>query len=229
MNEDTDTVGDGQTPPAPGRPALPPISADARLRLVSGRATGSAIAKLAGGSRQYACRLLRQGRSALQIVEELRGPGGRHRYQRSTGQAGADGVATDKGGGAHGAGGPDPRSLSDLQKEKMALDVARKQLELYERRALLLPRQAFEALAQHVAAVHAIASRELMALPAVLRDRSTFRDGVEVELLWFGELQRVLESVRRQNEKALEQFGYPPPPPPASSDRETTSAPTEEK
>jgi hypothetical protein len=192
-----------------GRQPLPVISADVRERLVSGRASGTEVGALAGISRQRACKLLRRGESALQIVEARRGADGRDRYRRK----GADGQGVGAPGEASEIGVSGVRdlancSLVDLQKEKVAAEIEKRRLELDERRGFLLPRAAVIFLADHLAAINKIATRDLMMLPSLLRDQSELCSGEAIEELWSAELRRVLEGAARQNREALARYGY---------------------
>ncbi len=120
-------------PTAPARAAL---SAEVRARLASGAATGVEVGRLAGISKQRACKLLREGRAALEIVEERRGgtPGKRPHA-----------VDLRENDAIHAA---DPRTLAQLQRAKIATDIERKRLDLDERRGGMIQRSNVAALFQ---------------------------------------------------------------------------------
>jgi hypothetical protein len=158
-------------------------------RLVSGKVSGAEIARAIGVSRQTICRHLRSGKSPLQIVMEQRG-----------------GSGGGSGGSAPGSGKPnghEGRTFSELQRDKLAANIERLQLDLDARRGELVPVATVRTLVEYVRMSNLVAVRELLSLASSLRDRCGGSPD-EVETLLASELRRVLEKLSRANLAAVE-------------------------
>jgi hypothetical protein len=176
------------------RSAPPALSATMRDRLVSGRITGAEIGRLAGISKNRACLLLREGRTALEIVE-----GRRVRSAKRSGNGRPSAIPPT-------TVAPDSRTLAQLQRAKLSADVERRRLDLDERLGEMIPRSDVSTFVQYVVIINSLAVSELLNLPQMLRDSCDGRTGGEIERIWDTELRRLLDKFREDNLAAIRRY-----------------------